>query len=127
MGPIWKKSVSTTIYMQILSTESAFLAQLFANHGCIIVVRSTRLQDLARLQTPEMAQNFTNFFYRPKTKFAKDVFSQVSVCPQGVLVSLKRGSLSGRPPPRQGGDSSGSPTAGYTEYCLVSLTAFFIA
>ena len=37
--------------------------------------------------------NDSNIFYRPQTKFAKAMFSQVSVCPQGGL--CPGGSLSG--------------------------------
>ena len=46
---------------------------------------------------------FLNYYYRPQTKFAKVMFSQVSVCPQGGNLDLCPGGVSVQEGLRPGG------------------------
>ena len=45
-------------------------------------------------------QKSTFCYYRPQTKFAKVMFSQLSVCPRGGGISVQGGLCQGDPPPR---------------------------
>ena len=53
------------------------------------------LKLLIILNSPHPAQPFLSNFYRPQTKFAKVMFLQVSVCPQGGHAWLLQGGMHG--------------------------------
>ena len=70
------------------SHRSVFLVGITSNNLFLNYLIASRTANFECIQDTSFW-----YFYRPQTKFAKVMISQVSVCPQGGGVSVQRGSV----------------------------------